>query len=92
SGQAGTDALKLICYCDDVTGLGVEKINIVESLHTSPDEDIIVMIGPEGDFSRSEVEQAVAGGWIVTSLGESRLRIETAAVVATAAVYLEKSR
>lgn len=92
SGQAGTDALKLICYCDDVTGLGVEKINIVESLHTSPDEDIIVMIGPEGDFSRSEVEQAIAGGWIVTSLGESRLRIETAAVVATAAVYLEKSR
>lgn len=92
SGQAGTDALKLICYCDDVTGLGVEKINIVESLHASGGQNIIVMIGPEGDFSRSEVEQAVAGGWIVTSLGESRLRIETAAVVATAAVYLEKSR
>lgn len=92
SGQVGTDALKLICYCDDVAGLGVEKINIVESLHTSPDEDIIVMIGPEGDFSRSEVEQAIAGGWFVTSLGESRLRIETAAVVATAAVYLGKSR
>lgn len=92
SGQAGTDALKLICYCDDVAGLGVEKINIVESLHASGGQNIIVMIGPEGDFSRSEVEQAVAGGWIVTSLGESRLRIETAAVVATAAVYLEKSR
>ena len=92
SGQAGTDALKLICYCDDVAGLGVEKINIVESLHASGGQNIIVMIGPEGDFSRSEVEQAIAGGWIVTSLGESRLRIETAAVVATAAVYLEKSR
>ena len=92
SGQAGTGALKLICYCDDVAGLGVEKIAIAESLHASPDADIIVMIGPEGDFSRSEVETAVAGGWIVTSLGKSRLRIETAAVVATAAVYLEKSR
>ena len=92
SGQAGADALKLICYCDDVAGLGAEKTDIVASLHESGTKDIIVMIGPEGDFSRSEIEMAVSGGWKVTSLGKSRLRIETAAVVATAAVYLEKSR
>lgn len=92
SGQADADALKLICYCDDVAGLGAEKTDIVERLHASGTKDIIVMIGPEGDFSRSEIEMAVSGGWKVTSLGESRLRIETAAIVATAAVYLEKSR
>ena len=45
------------------------------------------MIGPEGDFSRSEIAQAVATGWQPVSLGASRLRIETAAIAATAAVY-----
>ena len=48
---------------------------------------VILMIGPEGDFSRSEIAQAVKLGWLPVSLGESRLRIETAAIAATAAVY-----
>ena len=48
---------------------------------------VILMIGPEGDFSRSEIAQAVATGWQPVSLGTSRLRIETAAIAATAAVY-----
>ena len=49
------------------------------------------MIGPEGDFSRAEVALALERGWQPVSLGDSRLRIETAAVVATAAVYLHFS-
>lgn len=48
---------------------------------------VIVMIGPEGDFSRAEIAQAVSLGWQPVSLGSSRLRIETAAIAATAAVY-----
>ena len=48
---------------------------------------VILMIGPEGDFSRSEIARAVATGWQPVSLGSSRLRIETAALAATAAVY-----
>lgn len=48
---------------------------------------VILMIGPEGDFSRAEIAQAVASGWLPVSLGGSRLRIETAAIAATAAVY-----
>lgn len=87
----GKRMLKLICYCDDVSCFGIRKKSIRESLALSGAEDIVIMIGPEGDFSRSEIETAVAGGWVVTSLGESRLRIETAAVVATSAVYLAKS-
>ena len=122
------DGLKLICYCDEVTG----KIDIKEALAAAgfasarqnlfeasegassvmPGSDaesvmpgfdaksvmpgfdrasqpkITIMIGPEGDFSRAEVALALARGWQPVSLGDSRLRIETAALVATAAVYL----
>nr|MCR4799738.1 RsmE family RNA methyltransferase [Bacteroidales bacterium] len=39
-------------------------------------------IGPEGDFSVKEIELAKQNGWIPISLGESRLRTETAAIAA----------
>lgn len=45
-------------------------------------ENALVLIGPEGDFSVEEVEKAVACGFIPISLGKSRLRTETAALVA----------
>ena len=41
-----------------------------------------MLIGPEGDFSEKEVTDALALGFIPVSLGNSRLRTETAAVVA----------
>lgn len=44
--------------------------------------DVLVLIGPEGDFSEKEVADALALGFIPVSLGNSRLRTETAAVVA----------
>jgi len=44
--------------------------------------DVLVLIGPEGDFSEKEVTDALALGFIPVSLGNSRLRTETAAVVA----------
>ena len=44
--------------------------------------DVVVLIGPEGDFSEKEVSDALALGFIPVSLGNSRLRTETAAVVA----------
>lgn len=40
----------------------------------------LVMIGPEGDFSDNEVDAAVANGFIKVSLGDSRLRTETAGI------------
>ncbi len=45
-------------------------------------ENALVMVGPEGDFSMEEVESAVAKGFVPVSLGKSRLRTETAALVA----------
>ena len=44
--------------------------------------DVLVLIGPEGDFSEQEITEALSLGFIPVSLGNSRLRTETAAVVA----------
>ena len=49
-------------------------------------QDILVCIGPEGDFSPREIAAAVDAGFTAVSLGESRLRAETAGVVACAQV------
>ena len=50
--------------------------------------DVFILIGPEGDFSIEEVELAVQEGFIPISLGSSRLRTETAALVACHTVNL----
>ena len=47
-----------------------------------PGEDTVVLIGPEGDFSDEEVAYALQAGFRPVSLGPSRLRTETAALVA----------
>ena len=44
--------------------------------------DVLILIGPEGDFSKEEVQKAISLGFVPVSLGESRLRTETAGVVA----------
>ena len=53
-----------------------------------PAKDILVLIGPEGDFSKEEVDKAIKNGYLPVSLGESRLRTETAGVVACHTVSL----
>ena len=80
-----TDTLKLIAYCFE--DKRVPRRSIKEALGTFEGTDIIVMIGPEGDFSHSEAEAAVAAGFIPVHLGESRLRTETAALTAAASAY-----
>ena len=47
-----------------------------------PSSDVLILIGPEGDFSKEEVQKAISLGFIPVSLGNSRLRTETAGVVA----------
>ena len=44
--------------------------------------DVLILIGPEGDFSKDEVQKALSFGYVPVSLGNSRLRTETAGVVA----------
>jgi 16S rRNA (uracil1498-N3)-methyltransferase len=60
---------------------------LLNSYHYSP---IAIMIGPEGGFEEEEVEQLTAGGWRSFSLGDRILRLETAAIVASALVLQEQ--
>lgn len=55
------------------------------------DTDVLVLIGPEGDFSEEEVALAEADGFVSISLGKSRLRTETAALVAVHLMHLHNS-
>lgn len=53
-----------------------------------PSKKVTILIGPEGDFSKREVEVAMAKGFIPVSLGNTRLRTETAALAATFTINL----
>ena len=70
---------KFICHCYEEEGLG-EKVALKDALKSG--EDVLVMVGPEGDFSIDEVKMAEANGFQSVSLGKSRLRTATAALVA----------
>ena len=66
---------KFIAHCYEN-----EKRELFDAL--VPGEDATILIGPEGDFSKEEVEAAISAGFIPVSLGNSRLRTETAGLVA----------
>ncbi|MGM9747674.1 MAG: RsmE family RNA methyltransferase [Candidatus Cryptobacteroides sp.] len=79
------DSLKLIAYCfEDETH---PRVSIKDVLEKYQGREVVVMIGPEGDFSESEAADAMAAGFIPVHLGTSRLRTETAALTAAEAVY-----
>lgn len=82
---------KYICHCyneierRELVTLLKETAAVADSKASAGNndgEDITILIGPEGDFSVEEVRYAVSKGWQSTSLGQSRLRTETAAIVA----------
>ncbi len=79
------NALKLICYCFEDES--VSRRSIKEVLDGFEWSDVIILIGPEGDFSAAEATMALDAGFIPVHLGASRLRTETAALVAVGAVY-----
>ena len=79
------NTLKLIAYCFEDER--VPRRSIKEVLNNYQGTEIIVMIGPEGDFSKAEAELAMECGFIPVHLGTSRLRTETAAVTAAEAAY-----
>ena len=70
-----TEGAKYIAHCYES-----EKLLLKDALQ--PGEDATVLIGPEGDFSPEEVELAIKAGYRPVSLGNSRLRTETAGLVA----------
>lgn len=76
---------KYICHCYDQPDLQPKQI--LKSL-LKPQEDAVVLIGPEGDFSIDEVRMAEHAGFVPVTLGTSRLRTETAALVAVHLMHL----
>ncbi len=73
---------RFIAHCYDENSK-----KLLSSLYV-PKQNATILIGPEGDFSPEEVEQALKAGFVPVSLGESRLRTETAGVVACHTVNL----
>jgi 16S rRNA (uracil1498-N3)-methyltransferase len=72
-----------IAHCND--GIRKPLKEFDQSLNA-----VTILIGPEGDFSPDEVEAALSAGWQPVSLGDSRLRAETAAIVACHSIHLLK--
>lgn len=71
-----THQQKLIAHCED------DHKQFIKDLPSSANTQIL--IGPEGDFSHEEIQAALKAGFTPVSLGDTRLRAETAGMVAAA--------
>jgi 16S rRNA (uracil1498-N3)-methyltransferase len=72
--QQSKHDLKLIAHCEEDAKNPLQLVR--------PSLNSLILIGPEGDFSREEIELALQHNFLPVSLGETRLRTETAGVVA----------
>ncbi len=78
------DGLLLIAHCEET-----DKKSLKSVLKTN--ENITLLIGPEGDFSIKEIALALEKKYVPVSLGNTRLRTETAAIVACHSVVFVNS-
>ena len=69
------EGLQLVAHCEETDKKTLKSVLV-------PNENITMLIGPEGDFSEKEIEAALENNYIPVSLGNTRLRTETAAIVA----------
>ena len=69
------DDLKMIAHCEET-----DKKTLKSVLQSN--QNITMLIGPEGDFSQKEIALALSNNYTAVSLGNTRLRTETAAIVA----------
>ena len=72
---------KFIAHCED------GKKGLIKELYNTG-ENVLILIGPEGDFSNEEISEAIKSGFEPVSLGDSRLRTETAALVACHTIHV----
>ncbi len=70
------NSLKLIAHCEET------ERNSLSNFQIDQFSNRVILIGPEGDFTTTEINDALAAGYKPVMLGETRLRTETAAVVA----------
>jgi len=72
--QQAAPAQKLIAHCEPLQKTSIKSIE--------PNNDLLLLIGPEGDFSSKEIEAAIALDYSPIDLGPTRLRTETAGIFA----------
>lgn len=84
------DYRKFIAHCD--SSRPREEFSLIVDECGDDVERYLVLIGPEGDFSPGEIDAAYGAGFMGVSLGTSRLRTETAALMATATVSIKIRR
>ena len=77
---------RMIAHCNDLF-----KRNKIPEVY-SKNENAVILIGPEGDFSEEEIKSAVGKDFRSVHLGQSRLRTETAGVAACHSVYFINQR
>ena len=66
---------KLIAHCEETNKKSLKSV-------LKANDNTTLLIGPEGDFSTNEINGSIKAGFIPVTLGTSRLRTETAAIVA----------
>jgi 16S rRNA (uracil1498-N3)-methyltransferase len=74
---------KFIAHCEDENN----KVQLTGKLLT-PLASSLILIGPEGDFTKDEIQQALKNNFVPVALGNTRLRTETAGMVAAALLRL----
>jgi len=77
--QEHEENLKCIAHCEETDKKSLKSV-------VEKQQSVLILIGPEGDFSTEEIDLAKSKGFTPVTLGESRLRAETAAMVATHSV------
>ena len=75
------DGQLFIAHCEDTVKQSLKEKVLIQ-------QKVTILIGPEGDFSAQEIDSAINKSFIPVSLGENRLRTETAAIVACHTVAL----
>ena len=89
-----TEGHRYIAHCYEE----IERVNLFQTLRAPvcppergmKDDSLLVLIGPEGDFSIDEVRMAVDAGFVSVDLGPSRLRTETAGLAAVMMMQLSQ--
>jgi 16S rRNA (uracil1498-N3)-methyltransferase len=75
---------KIVLFCDE-SGTGKQASKLLPEIAAKAEEsdfEIQILIGPEGDFTMDEILQAKKNNFIPVALGNTRLRTETAGMVA----------
>ena len=92
---------KMIAYCENFnldakSAANSDLLNLPERKQINNvykiNQPIVCLIGPEGDFTKSEVQDAINAGYSGITLGSSRLRVETSGLFVCASVYNQHAK